>query len=161
MRVLVALVGAAIATLAGDSDRATAMVTVAGGAHAGTFIVRNADVPCEIAEQRAPRPKHQFEVTIGGLSQKLDAKKLTLLMVIVPNADVRGLNHALYTSITFGDIEHGTQYVVETRPGEALTGSGTVTVMPHGQDATVTFDVTSADSVSYKGTIQCSGVSHY
>jgi hypothetical protein len=161
MRVLVALVAAAIATIAGDSDRATAMVTVASGAHAGNFLVRNADVPCEITEQKAPRPKHQFEVSIGGLTQKSDPKKLTLLMVIIPNADVRTSNHAFFASITFGDIGHGTVYVVETRPGEKLTGSGTVTMVAHGQDATVTFDVTSADSVSYKGTIQCSGVSHY
>jgi hypothetical protein len=161
MRILVALAAAAIASLAGDSDRAAAMVSVASGAHAGDFLVRNADVPCEITEQRAPRPKHQFEVTIGGLPQKIDPKKLTLLMMIIPNADVRGSNHAFFTSITFGDIGHGTEYVVDTRPGEKPTGSGTVTVMPHGQDATVTFDVTSADSVSYKGTIQCSGVSHY
>jgi hypothetical protein len=31
--------------------------------------------------------------------------------------------------------------------------------MPRGQDATVTFDVISVDGVSYKGVIQCSGVS--
>jgi hypothetical protein len=33
--------------------------------------------------------------------------------------------------------------------------------VPHGQDATVTFDATSTDGVSFTGTIQCSGVSHY
>jgi hypothetical protein len=161
VRILVALAGVAIATLAGDSDRATAMVTVAAGAHAGSFIVRNAEVPCEITEQRAPRPKHQFEVSIGALAQKSDPNKPTLLIVIIPNADVRGSNPAFFTSLSFGAIGQGAEYVVETRPGERLRGSGTVIVTPHGQDATVTVDVISADSVSYKGTIQCSGVSRY
>jgi hypothetical protein len=161
MRILVALVAAAIATIAGDSDRATAMVTVASGAHAGDFLVRNTDVPCEILEQKAPLPKHQFSVTIGGLTPSKDSNKLTLLMVIVPNADVRGPNHTFFTSIIFGDVSRGTEYAAEMRPGEKLAGSGTVTIVPHGNDATVTFDVKSRDGVSYKGTIQCSGVSRY
>jgi hypothetical protein len=160
VRILAALAIVALAALAGDSDRAAAMITVGAGAHAGDFIVRNADDPCAITEQKAPHPKHQFQVSIGGPMPKIDSTKLSLLMMIVPNADIRGPNRSFFSSITFGDIAHGTQYIVETRPGEKLGGSGTVVVSPHGQDATVTFNVTSMDGVSYKGTIQCSGVSH-
>lgn len=161
MRILVALAAVTIATLSGDSDRATAMITVAAGAHAGTFLVHNTDSPCEITEQEAPRPKHRFEASIGGVPTKGDANTLTLLILIVPNADVRGPIHSFFTSISFGDVGRGTRYTTETRPGEKIGGSGTVTLVPHGQDATVTFDVISADGVSYAGTIQCSGVSHY
>jgi hypothetical protein len=161
LRILIALAAVAITTLAGDSDRASAMVTVIGGPHAGNFVVRNADVPCEILEQKAPLPKHHFSVSIGGLTPSKDPNKLTLLMVIIPNADVRGPNQTFFTSIIFGDVSRGMEYAAETRPGEKLAGSGTVTVAPHGNDATVTFDVKSRDNVSYKGTIQCSGVSRY
>ncbi len=161
MRILIALAAVTIATLSGDSDRATAMITVAGGAHAGTFLVRNTDSPCEITEQKAPRPKHQFEASIGGLTPTIEANTLTLLMLIIPNADIRGPIHSFFTSISFGEIGRGTKYAMDTRPGEKIGGSGTVTLVPHGQDATVTFDVTSADGVSYTGTIQCSGVAHY
>lgn len=161
MRILIALAAAAIATLAGDSDGATAMVTVASGAHAGTFLVRNSGSSCEITEQQAPRPKHRFDASIGEAKATIDANTLTLLMLIIPNADVRGPIHSFFTSISFGEVGHGASYVTETRPGEKSGGSGTVTLVPHGQDATVTFDVTSADGVAYTGTIQCSGVSRY
>lgn len=161
VRVLIALTAFAMATLPGDSDRATAMITVARGAHAGTFLVRSADVPCEITDQKTPRPKHQFEVSIGGVTPVFDAKTLTLLRVIIPNADEHGPNHSFFASINFGDIAHGAEYVAEMRAGETARGSGTVTLVTHGQDATVTLDVTSADGISYTGAIQCSGVSHY
>ena len=160
MRILVALAAAAITALPGDSDRATAMITVAAGAHAGSFLVRNADSPCEITEQRAPHPKHQFEASIGGVTAQMDASKLTHLMLIIPNADVRGSTPSFFASINFGTPGRGTMYTTETRPGEKAGGGGTVTLLPHGQDATVTLDVISADGVLYKGTIQCSGVSH-
>lgn len=150
----------AVTTLAGGSDKASAMITVRGGAHAGSFLVRSADTPCAITEQVAPNPKHQFEVSIGDPAPIMEPRQLTQLTMIIPNADVRGPNHSFFTAITFGDIAKGTRYVAEMRPGEKLGGSGTVTVLPHGEDATLTFDVTSADSISYYGVIQCSGVSH-
>jgi hypothetical protein len=161
MRMLVALAAAAIVNFGGDPDRAMATVTVSGGPHAGQFTVRNTDVPCEITQEKPPHPKHQFSVTLGGFSPSKDPAKLTLLMVIIPDADVRGPNRSFFTSINFGDVSRGTQYNAETRPGEKLGGSGTATVATHGQDATVTFDVKSAEGVSYKGTVQCSGVSRY
>ena len=156
-----ALAVAAIASATADTDRATAMVTVVVGPHAGTHVLRNSDVPCEIAEEKAPRPTHQFDVTIGALAPSKDLKKLTLLIVIVPDADVKGANHTFFTSINFGDVSHGMQYNAETRPGEKVGRSGGVMIARHGQDATVTFDVTSADGVAYEGTVQCSGVSRY
>lgn len=82
-------------------------------------------------------------------------------MMSIPYADLKGANHAFFTSINFGDISHGTQYTAATPPDHTTGGSGTVTVAPHGHDATVTFDVTSSDSVSYTGTIQCTSVSGY
>ena len=160
LRILVALAAAAITAQPGGSDRATAMVTIAAGAHAGSFLVRNTDAPCEITEQKAPLPKHRFEVLIGGVAPKTDANKMTLLMLIIPDADVRGPMHSFYASIRFGTVGHDTEYSTETRQGEKVGGSGTVTLLLHGQDATVMLDVTSADGVSYTGTIQCSGVSH-
>ncbi len=161
MRFLVALAAVALTALSGGSDRATAMITVATGAHAGTFLVRNTDSPCEITTQQAPRPKHRFEVSIGEVTPKTDANKLTLVTLIIPDADLRGPIHSFYASIDFGYVGRGTEYRAETRPGEGVGGSGTVTLVPHGQDATVTLDIVSADAVSYTGTIQCSGVSHY
>ena len=82
-------------------------------------------------------------------------------MLIIPNADVRGPIHSFFASISFGTVGRDTEYRTETRPGEKAAGSGTVTLVPHGQDATVMLDVTSAEGVSYTGTIQCSGVTHY
>ena len=160
MHIPVALVVAALTALSGDFDRVTAMITVASGAHAGTFLVRNVDSPCEITGQNAPRPKHQFEVSVGGVTAKVDPNTLTQLMLIIPNADAHGAVHSFFTSISFGSPGRGSAYITETRPGEKAAGGGTVTLVPHGQDATVMLDVTSADGVSYRGTIQCSGVSH-
>jgi hypothetical protein len=148
----------AITTLVGGSDKASAMVRVAGGVHAGSFLVRSADTPCAITEQVPPHPMHQFEVSIGGPAPNLEPKQLTQLTMIIPNADARGPNHAFFASITFGDIALGTRYVAEMRPGEKMGGSGTVTLLSHGEDATLTFDVTSADGTSYNGVIQCAGV---
>jgi hypothetical protein len=158
---LVALAAAAITSLSGDSDRATAMITVAAGAHAGTFLVRNTDSPCEITKEKAPRPRHQFEVSIGEVTPKIDANGLTLVRLIIPDADLRGPNHTFFASINFGYVGQGTEYAAESRPGEKLGGSGTVTLVPHGEDATVLLDIASASGVSYTGRIQCSGVSHY
>lgn len=137
------------------------MVTVSDGPHAGQFTLRNADVPCVITTERPPHPKHQLSVTLGGFTPGKDPSKLTMLMVIIPDADLRGANQGFFTSITFGDISRGTQYNAETRAGEKLGGSGSVSVSAHGQDAMVAFNVKSADGVSYKGTIQCTGVSRY
>jgi hypothetical protein len=161
LRIVIAVAAAVLSAIAADSDRATAMITVAGGEHAGTFVVRNADTPCEILDRKPPLPKHEFSVTIGATTRNKDPKSLTLLMVIVPNADLREANHTFFTSIIFGDVSHGTEYAAETRTGEKQGGGGTITVVPHGADATVTLDVTSMDGVSYRGTIQCSGVSRY
>ena len=149
-----------LSTLAGGSDKASAMVTIAAGAHAGSYLVRSADSPCAITEQVPPRPRHQFEVSIGGPAASMDPKQLTQLTMIIPSADVRGPNHSFFASITFGDIARGARYVAEMRPGEKMGGGGTVTVLPRGEDATLTFDVTSADGTSYTGVIQCVGVVH-
>jgi hypothetical protein len=159
LRILLAVAAGAIAAHTVDSDRVAAMVTVTTGAHAGSFLVRNADSPCEITEQKAPRSKHQFEVLIDGVTPKAAANELTVLMLIIPNADVRGPNHSFFASIRFGTAGDVTEFRTETRSGEKAAGSGTVTLAPHGQDATVMLDVTSADGLSYTGTIQCSGVS--
>jgi hypothetical protein len=161
VRILIALAVAAILTHPRDADRASALVRVSGGPHAGEYTLRNSDVPCEITAEKPPHPKHQFSVTLGGFTPSKDPAKLTLLMVIVPDADLRGANRSFFTSINFGDVSRGTQYNAETRPGEKLGGSGSVTVAPHGQDATVTFDVKSAEGVTYKGTILCTAVSRY
>jgi hypothetical protein len=161
MRALIALTVAALATSAVDADRATAMVTVSGGAHAGDFGLRNADIPCEVTEESPPRARHQFSVTLGGSSRSNDPNELTLLIVVVPNADVRGANHEFFTSIHFGDVSRGTRYDAETRQGETPVGGGSITIAPHGRDATVTFDVASAEGVAYAGTIQCTGISRF
>ena len=137
------------------------MLTVSGGPNTGSYILHNDDVPCQITDERPPAPKHQFDVTLGGLSPSKDPGRLTLLMVIVPNADVKGPNGVFFTSINFGDISRGTQYDVETRAGEKVQGSGSVTIAARGQDATVTFDVKAANGTAYKGTILCIDVSRY
>ncbi|MEO6211873.1 MAG: hypothetical protein ABIQ10_17335 [Gemmatimonadaceae bacterium] len=150
-----------MATITGGTDRASAMLTVSGGPNAGSYILHNDDVPCQITDERPPAPKHHFDVTLGGLSPSKDPGRLTLLMVIVPNADVKGPNGVFFTSINFGDISRGTRYDVETRVGEKVQGSGSVTIAARGQDATVTFDVKAANGTAYKGTILCIDVSRY
>lgn len=150
-----------VAALTGGTDRASAMVTVSGGPNAGSYVLHNDNVPCQITEERPPAPRHQFDATLGGLSPNKDPGKLTLLMVIVPNADVKGSNGVFFTSLNFGDISRGTHYTVETRPGEKVQGSGAVTIAMRGQDATVTLDVKAANGTAYKGTILCIDVSRY
>jgi hypothetical protein len=154
---------ATTATLASVSDRATASITVANGPRAGTYLLYNADVPCEITDQLAPLPKHQFSVTLGASTPSSDPKMLTLLTVIVPNADLRGPNHAFFAAISFGELRDGATHWADTRPGERLGGSGTVTITAsrHGEDATVQFDVKSADDIALSGVIQCSGITRY
>ena len=161
MRIFVALAVTAFLAQPHGADSATALVTVSSGPHAGQYTLRNTDVPCLITAEKPPHPKHQFSVTLGGFTPSKDPAKLTMLMVIIPDADVHGANRSFFTSINFGDVSRGTQYNAETRPGEKLGGSGSVTVATHGQDATVTFDVKSLEGITYKGTILCTNVTRY
>ena len=159
MRLLLALAAMALASLPRDTDRVTAMVTVAGGAHAGTYFLRNVESPCEITRENAPRPKHEFDVMVGGRAPSNDSTKLTVLLLTIPDADVKGANTSFSATIIFGDVGHGTRYEVETRPGHESSGSGTVSLASRGQDATITFEATSANGVAYKGTMLCVDVS--
>ena len=159
MRAIFALM--ALTALTGSTDRISAMVTVAAGPNAGGYVLRSPDVPCEITTHNPPLPKHQLDVTLGVPRPSNDPQTLTLLMLIVPNANVKGANGAFFASITFGDVSRGTRYTVESRPGHAADGSGTVAIVTRGQDATVTFDVTTARGTAYKGPIQCTDVSRY
>lgn len=159
MRLLLALTAVSLALPAGDTDRVTAKVTITGGAHAGTYYLRNVDSPCEINRKNAPAPKHEFDVMVGGQAPSSDSTKLTVLLLTIPDADVKGANPSFSATIIFGDVRSGTRYEVETRPGHDSRGSGSVSLTSRGQDATVTFEATSANGVAYKGTMICIDVS--
>jgi hypothetical protein len=161
MRVMLALAFSIVAAMRSDPDRVTATVTVAGGAHAGSFFLRNTAVPCDISAQKPPNPRHQFDVMVGGGAPNADSTKLTLLLVTIPDADLKGENHTFSTSLVFGDVQRGTRYDVESRPGHAAAGSGIVTVAMRGHDATVMLDVVASSGVAYRGTILCTDVARY
>ena len=159
MRLLLALSAVSLALSSGDTDRVTATVTVTGDAHAGTYYLRNVYSPCEINRKNAPAPKHEFDVMAGGQAPVNDSTKLTVLLLTIPDADVKGANPSFSATIIFGDVRRGTRYEVETRPGRENRGSGTVSLATRGQDATVTFEATSVNGVAYKGTMVCVDVS--
>lgn len=159
MRIMLALALAMVATIRSDADRVTAKITVAGGAHTGSYLLRNTDAPCDITVQKPPNPRHQFDVMVGGDAPNRDSTKLTLLLLTIPDADMKGENHTFFTSIVFGDIQRGTRYDVESRAGRTAAGSGIVTVASRGHDATVMLDVVAANGVAFRGTILCPDVS--
>jgi hypothetical protein len=159
MRVLLSLALSATTLLSSDSDRVSASVTVLGGPHAGGYYVTNADSPCEITSQKPPNPNHSFDVMVGDGAPSADSTKLTVLMVTIPDADVKGENHTFFASIIFGGVGAGRQYVVDSRPGHSSAGSGIVTVATRGHDAIVAFDVVPTSGVAFRGTILCSDVS--
>lgn len=139
----------------------TATVAVTGGPHAGKYSL-DAEAPCEIESHKAPGPKHSFNVMLGapgnnGSSIK-DPKVMTVLALIMPDADNATGRSQFLAEMTFGDPPlHGTHYAVETRPGEKKqAGSGTITIAQQGAQASVDFDVKTADGVQFKGVIQCS-----
>lgn len=154
MRVMGVLAALTLASLTAGGDRVAAMITVAGGPHAGRFLISSEDVPCEI-NGRQPR---QFALTLGRSGASKDSAQLALLMVIIPNANVHEAHHEFYASIAFGDASHGTRYEAETRRGEHDGGSGTITLAKQRQDATVNLDVMSAQGVAFTGDIQCTDV---
>ncbi|MEP7087552.1 MAG: hypothetical protein ABI884_09465 [Gemmatimonadota bacterium] len=161
MRTSLLIAATALLSFVGSTDRVSAAVTVVGGGHDGVYLLENDDTPCAITSEPPPRPKHQFDVLIGAETRGRDPKKLTLLMLMIPDADLREDNHSFFSSITFGDIGSGNRYSVETRPDSTVTGSGTVSVRRRGHDATVGFDVTSPSGIEFKGTIQCVDVARY
>jgi len=138
----------------------TATVTVTGGPHAGKYSL-DAEAPCEIESHDAPKPKHSFTAMLGapgnnGSSIK-DPKVMTVLSLIVPDADHASGNSQFLSEMTFGDPPlHGTHYAVDTRPGgKNGGGSGSLTIAPHGTQAVVNLDVKTADGVQFKAVIQC------
>jgi hypothetical protein len=66
LRIPVAPAAAAIAAFSGDFDRATGMIIVAAGIHAGTFLVRNSDSSCEITLLiRSSRPSASERLVVA------------------------------------------------------------------------------------------------
>jgi hypothetical protein len=139
----------------------TATVAVTGGPHAGNYSL-DAEAPCEIESHKAPAPKHSFNVMLGAPgnngSSIENPKVMTVLALRVPDADHSTGNSQFLSEMSFGDPpSHGTHYAVDTRPGaKDGSGSGTITIAQHGAQASVDFDVKTADGVQFKGVIQCS-----
>jgi hypothetical protein len=89
-----------------------------------------------------------------------DPKHFNSLQLIVPNAKgaARGTKDFLLV-VGFGPLLHrGAEYKVETRAGQAKSGSGTVSVIDKGATGTVSFDATAAGGVKLHGTIDCRSV---
>ena len=143
---------------------AAAKVTVDNGPHAGSYTLE-ADSPCQITEQKPPKPRHMLYSLFGTPESDPkrfhDPKALTLLALSVPDADARGANHVFFASIVFGEEDGGTHYVIETRPTKPNKGSGSVTLTQQGDNATAVFDVKTADGIGYHGTLVCTGVVRY
>lgn len=160
MNLLLGFLSATLAALA-TGPATTATVTVTGGPHAGKYSL-DAEAPCEIESHSAPKPKHSFSVMLGAPGSNgstiKDPKVMTVMALRVPDADHGSGNSQFFAEMTFGDPpSHGTHYAVETRPGETKqSGSGTVTIGQHGAQASVDFDLKTADGVQFKGVIQCS-----
>ena len=160
MGFLFGFVSAFVSALA-SGPATTAVVTVTGGTHPGKYSLEAA-APCEIESHSAPKPRHSFSIMLGAPggngSTIEDPKVMTVMALLVPDADHAGGNGQFRSEMSFGDPpSHGTHYAVETRPGEKnQSGSGTVTIGQHGAQASVDFDVKTADGVQFKGVIQCS-----
>jgi hypothetical protein len=161
MKALIILIAAIASTLAGG-PATTATVSVTGGPNAGTYHL-DARASCEFADEKPPAPKHSFYIMLGapnadGRTIK-DPKVMTVMYLRVPDADRRTPVSQFWTAFVFGDPSHGTRYGVETRPGEKdPAGSGSVTIVQHGEAATVSFDAKTAAGIEFKGAIQCTDV---
>jgi hypothetical protein len=158
MRMTTALAGLALVSITSGGDRVAAMIHVAAGPHAGSYLISSDDVPCEITTHAPPQPHRRLEITVARSGAAKDSAQLALLMLVVPDAGAHGPQHAFFTSIAFGSASHGTRYEMEARSGQQAAGNGTVTIATRGQDATVSLDVTSAQGVAFSGTIQCTDV---
>ena len=159
MTFLLGFVSAIVSALS-LAPAATATITVTGGPHAGSYTLEAA-APCEIESHESPKPKHSFSIMLGapGADGKSieNPKVMTVMALRVPDADHGSGNGQFFSEMAFGDPpSHGTHYAVETRSGAKSSGSGTVTIAQHGAQATVNFDVKTADGVQFKGVIQCS-----
>jgi hypothetical protein len=159
MHLLLGFLSAIISALA-SSPATTGTVTVTGGPNAGNYSL-DAEAPCEIESHEAPEPRHSFTVMLGapgnnGSSIK-DPKVMTVLALIVPDADHATGNSQFMSEMTFGDPPlHGKHYAVDTRPGgKKSSGGGTITIAQHGAQASVNFDVKTADGIQFKGVVQC------
>lgn len=170
---LAAANGGAVAAAAdrpSDSTiRAAATITIANGPYAGSHTL-SGDPPCLIEENKPPRPKHELESNLGlddaGTSANHD--KFTTQRLTVADADARGATNRLSLLVGFGDATgDGKRYEIETRRKEEKSidtpnkGSGSVTVKQHGKDASVMYDVKTADGVSIHGELECYGVIRY
>lgn len=158
MNLLIGFLSAIVAALA-TGPAATATVTVKGGPHTGNYSLE-AGAPCEIEAHDPPKPRHSFSIMLGAPGANgrtiTDPNVMTVLALRVPDADRATANGQFLSEIAFGDPPHGTHYLVDTRPGgKATPGSGTLTISQHGSQATVNFDVKTADGVEIKGAIQC------
>ncbi len=161
MKTWIILTAAIASTLAGG-PATTGRVTVTGGPNAGTYNL-NADASCEFSTEKAPAPKHSFYIMLGAPNAKgrtiKDPKVMTVMYLRVPDADRHTPVSQFWTAFVFGDPSHGTQYGVETRPGQKNPGgSGSVTIVQHGEAATVTFDAKTVAGIEFKGAIQCTDV---
>ena len=159
MNLLLGYLSAILAAIA-SVPATTATVTVTGGPNAGKYSL-DAEAPCEIASEDAPKPKHSFSIMLGAPGNNgstiKDPKVMTMLTLIVPDADHGTGNSQFLSEMTFGDPPlHGQHYSVDTRPGGRNTGgSGSLTIAPHGAQAVVNLDVKTADGVQFKAVIQC------
>ncbi len=160
MNFLIGFISAILST-AGSGPATTGVVTVIGGPNAGNYSVAS-QAPCEIDKEDPPKPKHSFSIMLGapgsdGQTIK-DPKVMTVLSLMVPDADRESGNTQFFAEMNFGDPPlHGKHYKVDPHPEKgAPVGSGAVGIVVHGGQATVNFDVKTADAVEFKGVIQCS-----
>jgi hypothetical protein len=164
------VISTAAATRPSDSTvRAATTITIASGPYAGRHTL-SGDPPCLIVENKPPRPKHELESNLGldNAGTKSNHDKFTMQRLTVADADARGATSELSLLVGFGDVlDDGTRYEIETRSKAEKSidspnkGSGSATVKQHGKDASVVYDVKTADGISIHGELECYGVIRY
>ena len=155
-------------------------VTIAGGAHAGSYSLTSKET-CEFQDwmkEEPPRFIGSFQTWVGPNSRrKLKPNEIAEVSLIVP--EVRSPKPGvLFLTVTFGDLSDrktpGTFYLVNTVPletrndiergmmgGDVVAGRGDVKIDRRGDRATVTFWGETKEGVRVDGVIQCPKIRPY
>lgn len=137
----------------GPHDGSDFRITLQGGPDSGTYVVHWPDLTCSygIAGAGAWGNQYHDDTARAGL---------TSVQLIVPNAKQSARRASAFNlTVSIGALGHGARdYRIETRPGYARLGSGTVAIDDRDSTATVTIHAVTAERVGIDGVIECRAV---
>ncbi len=126
---------------------------VTGGPRAGRYTAKVSEGGCSYGMIKKGAWGNQYSIATK------DATKFSSLQLIVADAGAAaGGTEEFMLMVSFGSLLGGTHYKVEPGGGRRAEGRGTLKLDDSGAGATVTFDATTKEGVTLKGTIRCHSV---